>query len=86
MNHSDVKGITAGLKPEDFPLSKELAERHMNAVKIEMVCRDQDAERIVGLIKTSAITGIKGDGLVIVTPVDRMVHIDTEGEDSQGAF
>lgn len=82
----DVKGITAGLKPEDYHFSLELADKYMNVVKLEIICRDQDVERVVGSIKASAYTGRKGDGLVIVTPVEHAVRIYTEGEDSMCAF
>ena len=71
----DVKGITAGLKGEDYHYSLELAEKYMNVVKLEIVCRDQDAERIAEIIKTSAHTGQKGDGLVFVTPVQKTFRI-----------
>ncbi|MEW6325626.1 MAG: P-II family nitrogen regulator [Nitrospirota bacterium] len=82
----DVKGLTAGLKPEDYHYSLELAEKYMNVVKLEIICRDQDAERVVGLIKTAAHTGRKGDGLIYVTPVEHAVRIYTEGEDSIDGF
>jgi len=82
----DAKGITSGLKPEDYRFSMELAEKYMNMVKLEVVCRDQHAEKVVGLIKTAAHTGRKGDGLIYVTPVERVVRIHTEGEDSEGGF
>jgi nitrogen regulatory protein P-II 1 len=71
----DVKGISTGLKQEDYHYSLELAERYMNAVKLEIVCRDQDAERIVEIIKASAHTGQKGDGLVFVTPAQKTFRI-----------
>ena len=74
----DVKGITAGLKPEDYHFSLELAEKYMNVVKIEIVCADHDADRIVEIITGLARTGRKGDGLVYVTPVDRVIRISTE--------
>jgi len=61
----DVKGITVGLKPEDYHYSLELAEKYMNVVKLEIVCRDQDAARILEIIQTTAHTGKKGDGLVL---------------------
>lgn len=82
----DARGITAGLKPEDYHFSLELAEKYMNVVKLEIICQDQNAARIVELIKTTAHTGRKGDGLVIVTPVEHAVRIFTEGEGSEGAF
>jgi nitrogen regulatory protein P-II 1 len=82
----DVKGLTAGLPREEYDFSLELAEKYMNVVKLEIVCRDQDAERVVELIKTAAHTGRKGDGLIYVTPVEQAIRIYTEGEDSEGAF
>jgi nitrogen regulatory protein PII len=80
----DVKGLTAGLKPEEYHYSLELAEKYMNVVKLEIVCTDQDATRIAEIIKTSAHTGKKGDGLVFVTPVESAVRIvrGTPWEDS----
>jgi nitrogen regulatory protein P-II 1 len=71
----DVKGITAGLTSEDYHYSVELAEKYMNVVKLEIVCTDQDAARIAEIIKTSAHTGKKGDGLVFITSVESAVRI-----------
>jgi len=82
----DVKGLTAGLKPEEYHYSLELAEKYMNVVKLELICRDEEAQRLVTLIQHSAHTGRKGDGLIYVTPVEQAVRIYTEGEDSEGAF
>ena len=71
----DVKGITTGLKGEDYHYSLELAEKYMNVVKLEIVCTDKDAARILGIIKKHGRTGKKGDGLVFVTPVEQVVRI-----------
>lgn len=82
----DGKGVTRGLPKEDYDYSLELAEQYINVVKLEIVCRDQDADEIVRIIRTSAHTGKPGDGLVFVKPVDHAVRISTEGEDSEGAL
>lgn len=71
----DVKGITAGLKPEDYHFSMELAEKYMNVVKIEIVCADQDTGRIVEIIARSGHTGQQGDGLILVAPVVSAVRV-----------
>jgi nitrogen regulatory protein P-II 1 len=71
----DVKGLTTGLPGEKYRYSLELAEKYMNVVKVEIVCRNQDVERIVAIIQENARTGKKGDGLVFVTPVEHAVRI-----------
>jgi nitrogen regulatory protein P-II 1 len=75
INLIDVKGIKTGLKQEEYLYSLELAEKYMNVVKIEIVCADHDADRIVEIIGEKARTGQKGDGLVFVTPVEGVVRI-----------
>lgn len=81
----DVKGITRGLPREEYHYSLELAEKYMDVIKLEIVCTDQGAERIVEIIKANAHTGRKGDGLVFVTPVETAVRIKT-GEKGEVAF
>lgn len=81
----DVKGITKGLHREEYHYSLELAEKYMDVIKLEIVCTDQDAERIVEIIKVNAHTGRKGDGLVYVTPVEAVVRIKT-GEKGEAAL
>ena len=73
----DVRGITRGIPREEYHYSLELAEKYMDVIKLEIVCKDQDAERIVEVIKANAHTGRKGDGLIFVTPVETVVRIKT---------
>jgi nitrogen regulatory protein P-II 1 len=75
----DVKRIAAGLKTEDYHYSLELAEKYMDVVKMELVCTDQDAHRVIEIIKAGAHTGQGGDGLVYVIPVEQAYRI-TSGE------
>jgi len=80
----DVKGLTTGLPRAEYHYSLELAEKYMNVVKLEMVCCDQDVARIVEIIKATACTGRKGDGLVFVTPVEHATRIYTGEEVKEG--
>ena len=52
--------------------------------KIEVFCRDDQVESIVGAIQTSARTGLKGDGKIYVTDVVQAIRIST-GERGQQA-
>ena len=46
-------------------------------VKIEVVVKDEDAERCVDAIVNVARTGKIGDGKIFITPVERVVRIRT---------
>ena len=46
-------------------------------VRLEIVCADEDVERVTDAIVESSRTGKIGDGKVWVTPVERVVRIRT---------
>ncbi len=43
--------------------------------RIEIACNDDLVEQIVGAIRASAHTGKKGDGIIIVVPIEKAVLI-----------
>lgn len=49
-------------------------------VKIEVVCRDEDAKGIIQVIRESAHTGRHGDGKIFVTEVTCAVDVRTGAE------
>ncbi|MDF2955119.1 MAG: Nitrogen regulatory protein PII [Candidatus Alkanophagales archaeon MCA70_species_2] len=53
-------------------------------VKIEMVVRDGDVEKVAAIIKENAYTGNIGDGKIFVVPVEEAIRIRTgeRGEDA----
>jgi nitrogen regulatory protein P-II 1 len=53
-------------------------------VKIEVVVKDDDAERCIEAIVKAAKTGKIGDGKIFVTSVERVVRIRT-GETDESA-
>ena len=72
----DVRAIWKGLK-QDLHYSVELTERYMNVAKIETLARDDDAERIMELIRAAAHTGRMGDGIIYSLPVTDVVRVRT---------
>ncbi|MEK6971370.1 MAG: P-II family nitrogen regulator, partial [Thermoproteota archaeon] len=53
--------------------------------KIEILCNDGEHEKIVDAILNAAKTGEKGDGIVFVYQVDKLVKIKT-GETGESAL
>ena len=74
------------LDPRVFPLlsADELA-RCPEVAKVEVVCSDEDVDRLLAGVVGAARTGGPGDGIVFVTSVDRAVKIRT-GEEGPRAF
>ena len=75
----DVRAIWTSLKdaPSDMRYSLQLAERYMNVAKLETLVRDDDADRVIELIRQAAHTGRPGDGVVYALPVRTALHVRT---------
>lgn len=66
------KGEVSGGRPGTFK-NTELIPK----TKIEIVCSDEDAEKIIAAITSSAQTGSVGDGKIFVSTVDDVIRIRT---------
>jgi nitrogen regulatory protein P-II 1 len=54
-------------------------------VRLEVLCDDEDADDLIGVVVKSAQTGRIGDGKVWCTPVEAVVRVRT-GERGPGAL
>ena len=75
-----VHSLGSGVDPEDYRLSFEEGAAYTEKTKIEVVCRAGDVQRLVDLIRTTAQTGHRGDGVIFVSDVERTVKIRTGDE------
>lgn len=81
----DVMGLGKHLTdPHESKYSIEIIRKFSAVAKIEMVCRKEDTDCIVDALKKAAYTGLHGDGMIYVSPVERAIKIRTgvEGEDA----
>lgn len=98
LQHARAPGITVSVvrgvgydfvprstEPRVFPLLEDELSRCPEIAKVEVVCSQQDADRLVAAIVGAARTGGAGDGIVFVTPVERAVKVRT-GEEGAQAF
>jgi nitrogen regulatory protein P-II 1 len=46
-------------------------------VRVEVICEDQDAEDLIGVIAKAAQTGRIGDGKVWTVPIETVVRVRT---------
>ncbi|MFQ5466143.1 MAG: P-II family nitrogen regulator [Thermodesulfobacteriota bacterium] len=73
----EVRALGKAAVPERETLSIEYAEMYSPITKLEVVCNDDESERIVALIRESASTGHRGDGMIFVSDVCCAVKIRT---------
>ena len=72
---SDARGFGRE-KDESYPHhASDYAVDFTPKVKIEILCRDEDVERLVETLVIGAHTGRRGDGKVFVTAVESVVSI-----------
>ena len=77
-----VHAVGSGVDPEDYRLSFEEGTAYTEKTKIEVVCRADDVQRLVDIIRTSARTGHRGDGVIFVSDVERTVKVRTGDENA----
>lgn len=80
----DAIGVIADPEQDRKRFVRAYAERYSAAAKLEIVCRDEEAERFVRIIQEHARTGGPGDGRVFVSAIERAINIrmGTEGPEA----
>ena len=69
--HGMQKGATQQWRGEQYKLD------FLPKMKVEIVCVNQDAEKIIQTVLESAFTGGVGDGKIFVSDVSEVVRIRT---------
>ena len=81
----EVRGLSAGLRQEDYSFSVQLSQAYESITKLEIVGTDNQIGEWTGLIVSAGRTGHIGDGMVFVVPVEQAVRIRT-GENGESSL
>ena len=74
----DVMGLGQDLvNPDKAKYSIKCVNKYSEVAKVEIVCRDEEVHKIVETIQEKAYTGMKGDGMIYISPVEMAVKIRT---------
>ncbi len=76
----DVSGLGNFMDPEQWKYSMEVVEKTSKVAKIELACRDDQADQLVEMIKQRGCTHQPGDGIIFVSELQRAVKIRTGEE------
>ena len=83
MTVSEVKGFGRQKGHTELYRGAEYMVDFLPKVKIELVVKQQDVERCIDAIISTAQTGKIGDGKIFVMPVERVIRIRTGEEDEE---
>ncbi len=67
----------------DCKYSIKVVQKYADISKLEMVCKADEVDRILQVLKQVAYTGQKGDGIIYVTPVEKVIKIRTGAVDTE---
>jgi nitrogen regulatory protein P-II 1 len=73
----DVRALGDEVDAEHLEISSQHAGTYTTMVKLEIVCAEKEVGKIVSKIVVNARTGYRGDGIVVVSPVDNVIGIRT---------
>jgi nitrogen regulatory protein PII len=79
----DVMGVGVLADPKTAKYSIKCVEKYSDVAKLEVVCKDSDEQKIVDTIQKKAYSGMKGDGMIFVSPVDMAVKIRTGAQNEK---
>lgn len=78
---SHVHALGAGVDPEDFRASMDEGSLYTQKSRVEFLCRAEDTEGLVDVIRQRACSGHRGDGVIVVSDVVDVVSIRTGDRD-----
>jgi nitrogen regulatory protein P-II 1 len=73
----DVKALGDEIRSDQLEISAELGSTYTTMVKIEIICHDEEVEKIKEAVLKHARTGYKGDGLIAISPINEAISIRT---------
>ena len=81
----DVMGVGVLADPQNAKYSIKCVEKYSEVAKLELVCPDEQVHKIVEVIRKAAYSGMRGDGMIFVSPVELAVKIRS-GAIGEGAL
>ncbi len=63
--------------------SIQVVKKYSNIAKLELVCREAQVSEITKTLQEVGYTGQQGDGIIYVTPVEKVIKIRTGAINSE---
>lgn len=73
----DIRALGDEINPQHLEISAKHVGTYTKMVKLEIVCSEKQVTKITAAILKNARTGYKGDGIIIISPVEHLMSIRT---------
>jgi len=73
----DANALAEWADKEVFSFSIDYVQKYTRVVKIELICNDEESDRLINIIAKYAHTGNSGDGWIFVSEIEKSVKIKT---------
>ena len=73
----DANALAEWADKDAFSFSIEYVQKYTKVVKIELICNNEDSDKLVEVITKYAQTDRSGDGWIFVSTVEKAVRIKT---------
>lgn len=82
MTISYVHALGSGVDPEHYRVSLDEGAAYTEKARLELVCRAEDVARLIDVVRSNGRTGDRGDGMIFVSDVERVVKVRTGDENT----
>lgn len=76
----DANALSQWADSEYFSYSIDLVQKYSTVVKIELICNDNQMDKLTDVIKKYGYTGRSGDGWIFVSEIEKSIRIRTGEE------
>ena len=73
----DIRVLGNKINPKSSKISLKQAETYRMMAKLEIICSKEDAGKTVDTIFKNAWTGNKDEGIIILSPIEKVIKIRT---------
>ncbi len=73
----DANALAEWADSDAFSFSIKYVQKYSSVVKIELICNDEETDRITNVIVKYGNTGQSGDGWIFVSDIEKSIRIKT---------
>ncbi|MEK9137868.1 MAG: P-II family nitrogen regulator [Bacteroidota bacterium] len=77
----DVFALGGLIDPENWRVSLEHKAMYSRMCIIDLLCRTEDVDKVVTVIRSNGCTHQQGDGIIVLSSADRIINIRTGHEE-----
>ncbi len=73
----DANALSQWADKESFSYSIDLVQKYSTVIKIELICNDNQVDKLTEVITKYGHTGKSGDGWIFVSNIEKSIRIRT---------